>query len=48
MSGKTEEGNFHIKVKEEIDKKAVTEGHFGALERRVSTIDSVLNDIINW
>lgn len=48
LDGKTEDGNFHVKFVEEIEKKAVGEGHFYPLKRRIMAINSVLDDIINW
>jgi len=38
LDGKTEEGNFHIKFVEEVEKKAVEEGHFAPLRRRIVAI----------
>jgi hypothetical protein len=35
LDGKTEEGNFHVKFVEEVEKKAVGEGHFFPLKRRI-------------
>ena len=39
LDGLNEQGNFHIKYLEHIEKNAVEQGHFEPLRRRINAIN---------
>ena len=49
VDGATSSGNFHTRADQHEEyEKAVTEGHFNVLNKRIGKIDASLEDIIQY